>query len=503
MIEYDPTCKEHVLKLGQDERVPISEASNLITSHTSSDPLHITVISPKYPDMHMMLLGDETNVATLIDPEALVVATDVASQQTIDPLGRRSIVVDANDKYTPRRLLAYRLEQYITPILFDISRDANRRLEEAQYSFKVDYDGRSASAESYLAGRMEELKQGIAELETKFNRQHVRDVIRELIEREMIAVCERTCWTTQDADPEVAGGLITRSGVGRSTTHLMASNVMQAVQELSTQVFGAQRHQDARDRVLTFAQKILRTHEPTACDQVENTIKPFKYEVEVSDREWTTALKRAIEVVEQEKKRCDDEYRNIQQNVDRSQFNAAMKQLAKTNAQDVKELPFDDRIVANAVHAMALRDKSALLKMRLAVLKSRRCRSLENKSQCQEAFLCAVTEKVTYTVSPNTRACFLKFPYVAVIVVLTFPRLLFIQASMFLQVELLNEFFFEFSREIDDQLVYGMTHKQIAQFARENPHIMAQLDAQDRRRQLEDVVSGLNDLARNRVADPM
>ncbi|CAM0138513.1 mitochondrial dynamin GTPase Msp1 [Umbelopsis sp. WA50703] len=473
LIEYDPQCKDHVLKLGPDERAPLSEATNLIASHTSSDPLHITVISPKYPDIHMMLLSDESNVATTVDPDALVVATDLASQQTIDPLGRRSIVVDANDKYTPRRLIAYRLEQYITPILFDISRDANRRLEEAQYSFKVDYDGRSASAESYLAGRMEELKQGITQLETDFNRQRVRDVIRELIEREMIAVCERTCWTSQDADPEVAGGLITRSGIGRSTTQLMASNVMQAVQELTAQVFGAQRHEDARDRVLTFAQQILRTHEPTACDQVENTIKPFKYEVEVSDREWATALKRAIEVVEQEKKRCDDEYRSIQQNVDRSQFNAAMKQLAKTNAQDVGELPFDDRIVANAVRAIALRDKSALLKMRLAVLKSRRCRSLENKSQCQEAFLCAVTEKVTYT------------------------------ASMFLQVELLNEFFFEFSREIDDQLVYGMTQKQIAQFARENPHIMAQLDAQDRRRQLEDVVSGLNDLARHRVADPM
>lgn len=51
--------------------------------------------------------------------------------------------------------------------------------------------------------------------------------------------------------------------------------------------------------------------------------------------------------------------------------------------------------------------------------------------------------------------------------------------------------------------MYGMNQKQIAQFARENPHIMAQLDAQDRRRQLEEVVAGLNELARHRVADPL
>jgi hypothetical protein len=73
---------------------------------------------------------------------------------------------------------------------------------------------------------------------------------------------------------------------------------------------------------------------------------------------------------------------------------------------------------------------------------------------------------------------------------------------MFLQVELLNEFFFEFSREVDDRLVYGMDQQQIAKFARENPHIMAQLDAQDKRRQLEEVVTGLNELARHRVAEP-
>jgi len=472
LIKYRPDISDNQVLMPDGTQIPVAEApKRLDVLQPSSDDPHVTVSSPKYPTMHLMVLDGESTVAKLIDPDALVIATDYASQQTIDPLGRRSVVVDVNDQYTPRRQIAHRLEQHVTPILFDIAREAAKRLEEAQYTFKVDYDGRATSAESYLAGRMEELKQGIAKLEKEFNRQHVREIVREVMEREMLSVCERTCWASQDADPEVAGGLITRSGVGRTTTQLMVYNIMQAVQDLATEVFGAQRHEQARQGVIEFAQQILRVHEPIATDQVENTIKPFKYEVEVSDREWQTALKRSIEVIEQEKLRCDQEYKTLQQHVDRSQLNAAMKQLVKPVSQQ-GDLGFDDHTIAVAARAIALRDKSALLKMRLTVLKSRRCRSLDNKSQCQEAFLSAVTDKVTYT------------------------------ASMFLQVELLNEFFFEFSREIDDRLVYGMNQKQIAQFARENPHIMAQLDAQDRRRQLEESVVGLNELARHRVADP-
>ncbi|KAG2179726.1 hypothetical protein INT44_006574 [Umbelopsis vinacea] len=474
-IEYDPETKDNMVVHGSSTPVPVADAGKhpeWFESSLEKSPPHITVSNSKYPNMHLVVLANDSTVATLIDPDALIIATDYASQQTIDPLGRRSVVIDVNDAYTPRRQIAHQLEQYITPILFDIARDASKTLEEAQYSFKVDYDGRSASAESYLAGRMEELKLGIAKLEKEYNRQRVRDIVRELMDREMLTVCERTCWTSQDTDPDVAGSLITRSGVGRTTTQLMVYHIMQAVQNLATDVFGTQQHEQAKQGVIDFAQQILRAHEPMACDQVENTIKPFKYEVEVSEREWQTAVQQAVQVVEQERQRCDQEYKLLWKNADRSQLNAAMKQLTQANKNNnSSDLPFDDHTIAVAARAIALRDKLALLKIRLAVLKSRRCRSLENKGQCQEAFLSAVTEKVTYT------------------------------ASMFLQVELLNEFFFEFSREVDDRLVYGMDSQQIAKFARENPHIMAQLDAQDKRRQLEDVVAGLNELARHRVAE--
>jgi hypothetical protein len=404
-IEYDPEIKGNMVVLSQGNRVPVAEAgqhSELFQSSSEKIPPHITVSNSKYPNMHLVVLANDSTVATLIDPDALIIATDYASQQTIDPLGRRSVVVDVNDAYTPRRQIAHQLEQYITPILFDIARDASKTLEEAQYSFKVDYDGRSASAESYLAGRMEELKLGIAKLEKEYNRQRVRDIVRELMDREMLTVCERTCWTSQDMDPDVAGSLITRSGVGRATTQLMVYNIMQAVQDLATEVFGTQQHEQAKQGVIDFAQQILRAHEPVACDQVENTIKPFKYEVEVSEREWHSALQQAVQVVEQERQRYDQEYKLLWKNADRSQLNAAMKQLTQANKNSAggggSDLPFDDHTIAVAARAIALRDKLALLKIRLAVLKSRRCRSLENKNQCQEAFLSAVTEKVTYTV---------------------------------------------------------------------------------------------------------
>ncbi|CAJ0824906.1 14442_t:CDS:1 [Entrophospora sp. SA101] len=99
-----------------------------------------------------------------------------------------------------------------------------------------------------------------------------------------------------------------------------------------------------------------------------------------------------------------------------------------------------------------------ILKYRLAALKSRQCKLPENKQFCPEAFLNVVAEKLTYT------------------------------AVMFIQVELLNEFFFQFPREVDNRLIYDLDRKQILSFAKENPYICKHLELQERKRKLEEVM---------------
>jgi hypothetical protein len=87
---------------------------------------------------------------------------------------------------------------------------------------------------------------------------------------------------------------------------------------------------------------------------------------------------------------------------------------------------------------------------------------------CPEAFFSVVAEKLVYT------------------------------ATMFVQVELLNEFFYQFPREVDNRLYYGLKKDQVLTFAQENPDMKQQLALLDRKTKLELVMEKLSYLSRAR-----
>ena len=60
---------------------------------------------------------------------------------------------------------------------------------------------------------------------------------------------------------------------------------------------------------------------------------------------------------------------------------------------------YNPRLIEKAKEALFLRDRAMILKYRLAALKSRQCKSADNKQYCPEAFLNVIAEKLTYTVS--------------------------------------------------------------------------------------------------------
>ena len=131
---------------------------------------------------------------------------------------------------------------------------------------------------------------------------------------------------------------------------------------------------------------------------------------------------------------------------------------------------------------MLYSDRLSILKLRLAALKSKRCRAgPESDLLCPEAFLSVVADKLAYT------------------------------SAMFINIELLDHFFYQvrsplhststggfqlrevltrqtqFPREIDSRLLYDLDRKEIVEFARENPVIRRHLDLQDRKDKLEEV----------------
>jgi hypothetical protein len=78
-------------------------------------------------------------------------------------------------------------------------------------------------------------------------------------------------------------------------------------------------------------------------------------------------------------------------------------------------------------HALLLQNRLSLLKLRSQALKSRRCRSgPDQQAFCPEAFLAVVADKLAYT------------------------------STMFINIELLEQFFYQFPREIDSRILYDL-----------------------------------------------
>ncbi|KAI8384557.1 P-loop containing nucleoside triphosphate hydrolase protein [Radiomyces spectabilis] len=387
---------------------------------------------------------------------------------------------------TLRHKLMNVLEQSMGKSLYSIVDAVQRELEEARYQFKVQYNDRRVTAESYVAETMDSLKHNFKDFATRFGKPQVRHEISELPK----SGSDDIYWLYKI---DLASAALTKSGIGRSTTQLVVDVLMSNMERLANaEPFTF--HPDTRKQIMNFTSEILRAKYLTTSDQVENTIKPYKYEVEVTEMEWSDGVKRSVALLEKELEMCEQMASTIKNAVGKKKLRSAINYLLDSErahdrqqpiaedgdgstdsamfAQDDEEVvkPFyNPRVLEKAKEALYLRDRAMILKYRIAALKSRQCKSAENKQYCPEAFLNVIAEKLTYT------------------------------AVMFIQVELLNEFFFQFPREVDNRLVYEMNRQQIQQFARENPPIQKHLNLQERKMKLEEVMDKLNYLVKRQA----
>lgn len=102
--------------------------------------------------------------------------------------------------------------------------------------------------------------------------------------------------------------------------------------------------------------------------------------------------------------------------------------------------------------------------MRLLALKSSQCAAKSSKYKCPEIFLDVVADKLTST------------------------------AVLFLNVELLSEFYHNFPRELDVRLGRQLNATEVEQFAREDPKVRRHLDVVRRKETLERVLEKMEGL---------
>ena len=403
-----------------------------------------------------------------------------------------------------RKKLMHVLEATMSASLATTSEAIQHELAEATYEFKVQYNERSLSAESYLAESLDAFKHGFKSFSETFGRAQVREIVKRELDQQVLNLLAQRYWNrpveslravgdeaTQQQDPlaglpkadpenplwhlklDASTSTLTKLGIGRLATSITAQALQESVQSLiHNSTFAG--HPFAVQAITRASEGILGDLSFDTSDELEICVKPYKYRVEVSPEEWKRGRANIANVLGRELKDCEAATRAVEEQLG-----------GRRKARDM--LGFIDRVRSGAVvlegegdgvggaggfsaallakgrGALFLRDRADILRMRLAATKSRQCGDPKNKYYCPEVFLDAVADKLTST------------------------------ADLFLDAELLSKFYYQFPRVLERQF-REMDEGTVERFAREDPKIRRHLDVVRRKELLEHVLKEMDGL---------
>lgn len=391
------------------------------------------------------------------------------------------------------KVLEKSMANSLRPTQFAIQQE----LEETSYQFKVEFNDRPLTPQMYLANNIDMLKLSTKELSHNFSRRELKSLLKSELDQKVLDLLAERYWNKplnvrdiNSIEPnlkelsqivninddvywhkklDLTTNSLTKLGVGRLSTSLITNSLITEIENLTddTQL---KNHPMARKAVSDAAKSVLGTKYYSTADQVENCIKPFKYEIEIEDREWLSSKENTVNLLKEELRQCDEVYYNLKKQVGGKKLQQVVTYLEKLEQQKKsfgeiefnsnETLGFSTNLIEKGKDAIFLKDRLSLLKMRYQFIKnSKKCKSKENKYQCPEIFLDAVASKLTST------------------------------AILFLNVELLSDFYYNFPRELDDKFFNNLTKEQIEIFAKEDPKIKKHIELQERKDILENALS--------------
>jgi GTP-binding protein EngB required for normal cell division len=397
-----------------------------------------------------------------------------------------------------RKKLMHVLEQTMAGSLKTTGEAIQRELAEATYEYKVQYNERPLSAESYLAESLDTFKHSFRGFSEHFGREQVRELLKHELDQQVLNLLAQRYWnrpvedlrpSTPESDPlsalmkadvegesiwkiklDSSSASLTKLGVGRLATGVVANALQAHIDQLITQSrFAA--HPFARQAITEASTSILKDLSYDISDELEICIKPYKYRIEVEDHEWTRGRENVSQVLKEELKVVEGAVKQLEDQMGgRKKLKDVMAFIDRVRSgQVVLEGDgvggaggFSASLLQKGREAVFLRDRVDVLKMRLLAVKSKQCANKKNKYRCPEVFLDAVADKLTTT------------------------------ADLFLDAELLSKFYYIFPRELDARLGRGLSQGEIDRFAREDPKIRRHLDVVRRKELLEHVLKEMD-----------
>lgn len=242
---------------------------------------------------------------------------------------------------TLRQKLMHVLEQTMAASLQGTSTAIQQELEEATYEFKVQYNDRPLSAESYLAESLDAFKHSFKEFAESFGRPQAREMLKDELDQKVLDLLAVRYWNKPvtslspappepdsladlpTADPEslywhrkldASTSALTKIGVGRLATTAISNALQAHVDRLVAQSTFAS-HPFARQAITEAASGILNDRFYSTSDQVENCIKPYKFEIDVEDAEWARGRENVSVVLKNELKAVEEATKMLEKDV--------------------------------------------------------------------------------------------------------------------------------------------------------------------------------------------
>ncbi|AOW29066.1 hypothetical protein MEM_03544 [Candida albicans L26] len=368
-----------------------------------------------------------------------------------------------------------------------------QELEETSYQFKVEFNDRPLTPQMYLANNIDMLKLGTKDLSHNFSRNELKAILKNALDQKVLDLMAERYWNKpfelkgSSVEPDLreltqinidndiywhkkldlTTSSLTKLGVGRLSTNLITNALLTEIDNLvdNTQL---RNHPMAKSAVRDAARSVLGNKYYSTADQVENCIKPYKYEIELEDREWQTSKENAVTLLKEEMRQCEEVYHDLKSQVGGRKLQQVvtyLEKLKQSNNSDVdlttnETLGFSPTLIQRGKEAIFLKERISLLKMRYQFVKnSKKCKKKESKYQCPEIFLDAVASKITST------------------------------SILFLNVELLSDFYYNFPRELDLKFFNNLSKDEIEKFAKEDPKIKKHIELQERKDLLENALS--------------
>ncbi|CAM1508513.1 Fc.00g053610.m01.CDS01 [Cosmosporella sp. VM-42] len=400
---------------------------------------------------------------------------------------------------TLRKKLMHVLEQTMSSSLQSTSNAIKQELEEATYEFKVQYNDRPLSAESYLAESLDAFKHSFKQFTEEFGRPQMRELLKNELDQKVLDILAARYWNKPiddlmavkpepdnladlpkaDADSlywhrrlDASTSALTKLGVGRLATTVVASSIQSHIDGLLSQS-NFSNHPFAKQAIMEAASTILNERFYSTSDQVENCIKPYKFEIDIEDREWAQGREHVGGVLKKELHDCESALKSLESAVGgRRKMKEVMTFVDKARKGDIivegdgrsGAGGFSASLLKKGREAVFLRDRADIIKMRLLAVKAKQCADPKNKYHCPEVFLDAAATKLSST------------------------------AVLFLNVELLSEFYYNFPRELDLRLGRHLSEDEVEKFAKEDPKIRHHLEVIRRKELLELVLDKMESL---------